>query len=479
MKKKAFAALCAAVTAASCCLAQTAFADSGLTVVEPTTEFVKPLGRTYYNGESLWLSLTSAGIEYQFTGTHTEITITGDGNALGSENGARIGFFADGVRVKDIMLTQAPQTVSLDLDENVLHTIKVIKLSESANSSILIDEIAVDGEGDIAPTAEKAHKIEFIGDSITCGYGVDGASQNENFKTSTEDGSRTYAYKTAEKFNAEYSMVSYSGYGVLSGYTSNNAANPNTNQLVSNYYDKLGFSYGWVNGQTISDVDWDFSYTPDLVVINLGTNDYHYVQNNEDRIADFEDAYIDLIKLVREKNPDAEILCTLGIMGQELYPAIENAVSDYITETGDAKVNAFEFDNQDQADGLGSDWHPSEVTHTKAAEKLINEISALYGWEIDESVDISPVDGKLAPTVEKSEKPSTSSDVSGESSAAESSANSESSSTVSNSTSSAASTSSSGSSKKDSNPDTGFAGIGASAAVLLTSAAIVIKKRRN
>lgn len=43
---------------------------------------------------------------------------------------------------------------------------------------------------------------------------------NGGFKNSTENGSKTYAYKTAQNFDADYSIVSVSGIGVVSGYTS-------------------------------------------------------------------------------------------------------------------------------------------------------------------------------------------------------------------------------------------------------------------
>lgn len=364
---------------------------------KPTEDNVKLLGRTDYKGDSLWLAYSAAGAEYQFTGTSTKISITGDTQAVGAETGARIVVYADGKRVKDVMLTQKNQVITVDLDNESLHIIKVMKVSESANSTVLIDEIAVNGEGTIAPTEAIAHKIEFIGDSITCGYGIDGANQYEAFKTKTEDGSRTYAYKTATLLNADYSMVSVSGSGVVSGYTS--GSTPNTENIMPTFYGLLGHSWGWVNGSRVDDVAWDFNrYVPELVVINLGTNDASYTKGDAAKIEEYANGYVDFIKMVREKNPNAEILCTLGIMGQDLYPAVETAVDKYIAETGDTKVNSMMFDVQDgNADGYGSDWHPSEATHVKAAYKLADKIAELYGWEINSDADISASSEKLVP----------------------------------------------------------------------------------
>ena len=52
-------------------------------------------------------------------------------------------------------------------------TIKIVKLSEAAQSTMGIKSIEVTSKGDITPTENKEKFIEFIGDSITCGYGVE------------------------------------------------------------------------------------------------------------------------------------------------------------------------------------------------------------------------------------------------------------------------------------------------------------------
>lgn len=37
------------------------------------------------------------------------------------------------------------------------------------------------------------------------------------------------------------------------------------------------------------------------------------------------------------------------------------------------------FDVQNQADGYAADWHPTEATHEKAAQKLTDEIKSILG----------------------------------------------------------------------------------------------------
>ena len=125
---------------------------------------------------------------------------------------------------------------------------------------------------------------------------------------------------------------------MISGYSGNGKINDAL--LVPNFYDKFCFTWSWFDGEQTANYDWDFSqYQPELIVVNLGTNDNSYTKGDPDKCAEFEKGYVNFLKEIRAKNPNSEILCTLGIMGQELYPSITDAVDTYKTETGDSKVS--------------------------------------------------------------------------------------------------------------------------------------------
>ena len=55
--------------------------------------------------------------------------------------------------------------------------------------------------------------------------------------------------------------------------------------------------------------------SPDIVVINLGTNDTSYTRGICSRIDKFKKEYYNFINYVRSHNKDATILCILGVMG--------------------------------------------------------------------------------------------------------------------------------------------------------------------
>lgn len=355
--------------------------DANLKVIEPTEDNIRYLGRAYNYKNELWLAPSASGAEFSFTGKELSITFKGDCFADGENvNNARVAVLVNDKVVVDKMIIDEESTVKVfESEEPQKVKVTIVKLSESTKSTLGIKDIKTDKNGEVKKTEKKSKSIEFIGDSITCGYGVEDEDSSHSFKTSTENVMRGYAYKTAKELEADLSITSYSGYGIVSGYSEIGVKN--SEELVSKYYDKIGYSYGAFNSELKpEDIAWDFNrYEPDLVVINLGTNDTNFCNSDENK-AEFVKAYIDFIKEVREKNPNSKILCTLGIMGDSLYEQVEKAVNSYKNETGDMFVYSMKFDVQNYLDGFAADWHPTEKTHTKAAIKLTEEIKNIMNW---------------------------------------------------------------------------------------------------
>ena len=78
--------------------------------------------------------------------------------------------------------------------------------------------------------------------------------------------------------------------------------------------------------------------------------------------------------MVRERNPDSYILCTLGTLNpKDMCELVEEGIKLF----GDDRVSYFQSPTQDMNDGLGADWHPSKITHEKLSELVVKEISAI------------------------------------------------------------------------------------------------------
>ncbi len=361
---------------------QTSYDEAVEQNIAPVEDNVKIIGRTCRTDDITWLVQSGSATEFTVSGTSASVTLAGDwGIEASADYRPRYAILLDDEVIVDATLSTAEDTITVFEGNTPRNAkIKVIHLSEANNGAIGVKNICVNSASadPVNPTAKKDLSIEFIGDSITCAYGVEGASNSESFKTTTENFMKSYAYLTAEKLGADYSAVCYSGHGIISGYTS--SGDINTEALIPPYYDYVGKS-------TEYQKEWDFSANQnDVVVINLGTNDSGYVSKDiETRGPEFIEGYIDFLGTLRDRNPDSYIICTLGTMGcADVYELVEDAVEQYKSETGDERVMSYFSTTHTQADGYGSDWHPSAVTQQNSAYVLADKICQALGMESDQ-----------------------------------------------------------------------------------------------
>ena len=337
---------------------------------------VKLLGRALVRDDILRLTLSGTGCEFTFTGCKLALTVGVDSDCFNDGrrcNMPRIAILCDGrIIVKKLIEQRSERFDIVSSETPVTKTIRIVKLSECAFSHAEVSPAETDDGAVIAPTADKPLKIEFIGDSITCGYGVDDSNLQSEFSCEAENAMKSYAYIAADLLGADYSLFSYSGYGIISGYSGDGVRN--TRELLPPYYESCGFSYSSVNGTKLQDIPWDFSaFVPDIIVLNLGTNDNSFCAFHNESYREFEDSYLAFLKVVRRCNPNAHIICSLGIMLTEPLPYIENAVK----RLGDSNVSVFRYTMQNGLLGFGSNWHPSEDTQRRAGEELAEYIKSI------------------------------------------------------------------------------------------------------
>ncbi|MDE6386515.1 MAG: hypothetical protein K2L82_01760 [Lachnospiraceae bacterium] len=350
--------------------------------IKPTANSVKCLGRTLLKNDILWLALSACGIEFSYEGKYLEICLQGDDHTAAPTDHARIAVYIDHNRILDEMIQSAqPRYTVIDSESPLSCTVRILKLSEAPMSVAGIRELIIDDDAKISPTPVKAHLVEFIGDSITCGYGTDDSDMSHTFNTSTEDVTKAYAYRVAQALDVDYSIVSYSGYGVYSGFTDENTDSRNTTELVPPYYPLVGFSRGTYNGTAITITDWDFHrFEPELIVLNLGTNDHSYCGSDADRQTSFASCYHDFLTMIHDKNPNAYILCVYGIMNHELSSYIEEAVTRYRQSSGSERISTLFLPTQTEADGYVVDFHPSLDTHRRSAAAVADKIREIMHW---------------------------------------------------------------------------------------------------
>ena len=341
---------------------------------------IRVMGRTVTDGGMLWLASSLSEAGFMVRGAkELALVLQADDTVSHPECEnirPRYAVRLDGEKIADACMAAREETVTVFRNEGPRDAeVRLVKLSECTQSLMALKEIRTDGE--IMPLKDLPRKIEFIGDSITCGYGVEAASGEEPFSTATENAEKSYAGIIAEKLGLDRILTAFSGHGIVSGYTDNPAV-PNLTELAPPYYDKVGRNaYVLPSGRTVTEIPWDFSaWQPDDIIVNLGTNDLSWCMEYPERKAEYQRMYTAFLKTVRKNNPHARMLCILGFMGEGLNGHMQAAVRDYVAETGDENIRAVSLKEQDGAkNGFGANYHPSEKTQMEFAETVMKELA--------------------------------------------------------------------------------------------------------
>lgn len=350
-------------------------------------------GRYLDNDGIRYFDYSASGFCFVMKGRRAEAVIVSDPDSWNEANKAVLGVFvtegADtGIQAISeepaarVTLTERETRIALfesDVEKTVC--VRVMKFSEAAFGYAGFKSLEIDGElqkpVNSVDKSTSPLKIEFIGDSITCGYGIEGVWEKDIFTTQQERPDKAYAFLTAKALGAEVQLCSWSGIGLISNYVDPATVNlPDTKWLMQTnwpYTDKaLSLRLG------LEPEVWDGSrFVPDVVVINLGTNDISWVRGMEERRQEYTAQLRHLIEAVHRRSPKAKIICCLGTMGEALNDSVKEAVELFKKDFPKVCAEFLPFTQQLESDGIGADWHPSAVTHKKMAEKLIALIGKL------------------------------------------------------------------------------------------------------
>jgi len=227
-----------------------------------------------------------------------------------------------------------------------------------------------------------SRKIEFIGNSITCGYGNEGTDKNEHFEYETENHYYSYASITARKLNAQHWVVARSGIGAYRNYGEAKTGSPRSCMPVQYEYTGYALDLDLRQEPTFLSEKWDFNrYQPDVVCINLGTNDLS--TRNYD-LTLLKQGYQKLYKMVREHNPKAKIVFLTGSMlyNQELKEAkrLLDTLMAEAHHAGDREVYRFDMTQIMGDEGYGNDYHPNVWQDEKMAGELTAYLRVLMNW---------------------------------------------------------------------------------------------------
>lgn len=251
----------------------------------------------------------------------------------------------DAENVRSIWLEAGNATVTVAQNLPVgTHTVQVTR-GTSNYGTLTVKDITYSGTL-TTPTVNPL-QIEFLGDSITAAGGgdFDYGDGSNLAKSRAHNTYLGYAAQTARAIGADMSMVARSGY---------------TTARLRNLF---------------NDSSWDFAANhKDIVVINLGTNDFGYAAKPApSEIEGFTDVCNGLIDDVRAAyGEDTYIIWAYGMMFDKDKDFLDELTGTYRTENGDEKVLFCDLSAAKNNDGNSS--HPSQAGHDAAAKLLIKFI---------------------------------------------------------------------------------------------------------
>ncbi len=332
--------------------------------VRATDQTVSFFGRTYEDNryDAWFFNWTNSGFEVEFEGTKLTADFFSTQN-LAQNKKPHIKVYVDDQPAKEMVIDKNGIFTLTSGLKHQKHKVKVVKINESMLNMLSVKTLETDSNGKfLPPPSLPTRKIEFIGDSITCGYGNIPPYNLPELTAEIEDGTQTYGYFLTEKFNTDSRFVCVSGAPVYRNYLGG----------IGDFFKR----YAWNDYN--DDVAYDFSsWTPDLVIVNLGTND---TGAQGSTTAEFLSGARKWLNFIREKYPKAKILWAYGAMNQDNVQRIQDTVK-YFNDNGDKNIYFQKLTLMDGAiDGVGGGGHPTVATHKKLAEELEPIIKQIMGW---------------------------------------------------------------------------------------------------
>ena len=299
-------------------------------------------GRVIANSDgSLSFGWPATYFESRFHGTAVSVSV--------ETTGDRLQLLVDGT--EKALLTQ-PGSTSLTVAGLAPgdHIVRLEKVTESqTGGSRFVGFYPAEGSTPLPPPTY-ARQIEFIGDSYTVGYGntARGTSCTRPEVHDLTDSQQAFGPTLARAVGADYRVNAYSGFGIVRNYNGGAAG-----QSMLLLYPRL-------KPDDATHLDTDSGpWRPQVIVINLGTNDFstpiHAGETwaNKDALAaDYRAKYAAFVRMLMARQPQAHLI----LMGSDLFYDQVEQIAATLNRDAHQRVATLHFSGLEMT---GCDYHPS------------------------------------------------------------------------------------------------------------------------
>ena len=268
--------------------------------------------------------------------------------------------YVDGVRQERIesevnIASGQPTAVVIAKDlPRGIHEFKFCRSNPAEKGAETVMSVTLKGVPCEDKPAEKELLIEFLGDSLTAGLGnLDLA--NGSFDSRYSDSTQTYAFFTAEAFDADFSSVCCGGLPFTADFGG---------MSITDRYGRISFKRDLG--------EHDFARSADIVVVNLGTNDHSRAASELSA-----EEYIGLAKnlatFIKQKNPKAKIVWAYGMATSPSQDMLKKAMNELGGEEAGYYFCLL------PGNIAGEKGHPVVESHKNAANVLIQFLKEKLG----------------------------------------------------------------------------------------------------
>ena len=317
---------------------------------------IKTLGRHTEEGGKLLFDWSGSGIAFNFHGAGFILSL----GEYKADTPAYIKITVDGGAYRQrFAVCDGREKIIVEGLPEKRHRAEIIKITEGA-PKLAFEKLSLLGAGAALqlPPRGKRRKLEFIGDSLTAGYGVLGRRSDPSYATYQQDVTESYAGLTVRATGAEGRYICISGKGIVCNCEGNRE-----DVKAGEYYERLTYGGG------ICEDGW----TPDAVIINIGTNDCGGPAGKEE----FAAAAENLIRGIRARYKNAQIIWMYGMMNDYYSETLSDLLRRLAAEDG--KVHFLHVAGITEAE-TGANGHPNVCGQARAAALLTKKLASVLGW---------------------------------------------------------------------------------------------------
>ncbi len=317
---------------------------------------------------------TASLVSFNFTGNECSISLQ---SVDSYEHHNYVQLVLDGkyigkVRIEKGAIQSFPIKVTSNQKE---HRLEIYKNTEAQSGNILFAGTTAK----LVPISfKKKKKIEFIGDSITCGAASDPTEVpcDKGEYMDHHNGYYAYGPTLSRAIGADYLMSCVSGIGMYRNWNDEHK----DEAIMPDVYPNLYLT------KDVSKPKYDFAFQPDIISIALGTNDFSGGDGKKERLPfnpeKYVSNYISFIKMLYLHNPKAQIVITnspmvggdRAVVFEDCLNKVKNA---FANDKAHKPIQIFKFKPMTPN---GCSGHPDVADHKVLAneyapflKKLLNE----------------------------------------------------------------------------------------------------------